>query len=102
MQGTHNPLTVGSNPTGPTIFMNPPPHTADTLTTCLKWMGTVFTLMGAVLTAAAMDPYNVWCLNVGSIWFLWWAIRIKEPAMITVNGGLLMIYVFGTIRSILI
>ena len=80
--------------------MKPLRH-SDRLTEALKWSGTVFTLMGAVLTSAAMDPYNVWCLNVGSIWFLWWAIRIREPAMITVNGGLLLIYLSGTLRSML-
>lgn len=76
-------------------------HVDDTWTVCLKWLGTMFTLIGAALTAAAMDPYNVWCLNVGSTWFLWWAIRIREPAMITVNGGLLLIYVVGTIRTLI-
>jgi hypothetical protein len=101
MQGTHNPLTVGSNPTGPTIFMNTTQQPDDILTHALKWSGTAFTLLGAVLTSAALDPYNVWCLNVGSTWFLWWAIRIRDPAMITVNGGLLLIYLSGTLRTIL-
>ena len=75
--------------------------TDQQITQTLKWLGTAFTLAGASLTAAAMDPYNVWCLNVGSIWFLWWAWRIRDTAMITVNGGLLIIYVIGTVRTLL-
>lgn len=72
------------------------------LDTLLQWLATIFTLAGAVLTSAAVDPYNVWCMNVGSLLFLIWAIRIRSTSLITVNAGLLVIYAGGTVRSLLV
>ena len=73
----------------------------DTLSQVLKWSATVLTLAGAVLTSLAIDPLNVYLLNLGSAIFLAWAWRIRDPAMIAVNAGLLVIYVVGTVRSLL-
>jgi len=73
----------------------------DTLSQVLKWSATVITLAGAVLTSLAIDPLNVYLLNLGSAIFLAWAWRIRDPAMIAVNAGLLVIYVVGTVRSLL-
>ena len=61
----------------------------------IKWVATAVTLAGAVATADMFDPLNIWLLNIGSLLFLIWAVMIKEKAMITVNSGLLLIYVFG-------
>ena len=61
----------------------------------IKWVATSVTLAGAVATAAMFDALNIWLLNIGSLLFLIWAFMIKEKAMITVNSGLLLIYVFG-------
>ena len=69
----------------------------DRNTWLLKWIGTVLTLIGAVLTSIDIQPYNVWLLNIGSAVFVAWAIRIKDGAMITVNLGLLTIYSIGVI-----
>jgi hypothetical protein len=69
----------------------------DRNTWLLKWIGTVLTLMGAILTSIDIQPYNVWLLNIGSAVFVAWAIRIKDGAMITVNLGLLTIYSIGVI-----
>jgi hypothetical protein len=64
-----------------------------------KWAGTFVTLIGAVLTILAIDPINIYFLNIGSILFLIWAFLIKDKAMIAVNAGLLTIYIIGvTIR----
>ena len=63
----------------------------------LKWIGTVLTLAGAVLTSVDIQHWNVWLLNLGSAVFVWWACRIRDGAMITVNVGLLTIYSIGTI-----
>ena len=63
----------------------------------LKWIGTVLTLVGAVLTSVDAQPWNVWLLNIGSAVFVWWACRIRDGAMITVNVGLLLIYSIGTV-----
>ena len=69
----------------------------DRNTWLLKWIGTVLTLIGAILTSIDIQPYNVWLLNIGSAVFVAWAIRIKDGAMITVNLGLLTIYSIGVI-----
>jgi len=61
----------------------------------IKWVATCITLGGALATALAMDPLNIWLLNLGALLFLIWAFMIKDKAMITVNFGLLAIYVFG-------
>jgi len=49
------------------------------------------------LTSVDVQPWNVWLLNIGSAVFVWWACRIRDGAMITVNVGLLLIYSIGTV-----
>jgi len=72
---------------------------SDRFTVVLKWAGTVVTLAGALCTSLRVDPLNVYLLNVGALLFLWWAFRIRDRAMITVNAGLLGIYVLGLFFS---
>ncbi len=55
--------------------------------------------MGALCTSLRIDPLNVYLLNAGAALFLWWAFRIRDRAMITVNAGLLAIYVLGLFFS---
>ena len=66
-----------------------------TFTRILVWTGTALTITGALATSLRIDPLNIYLLNLGSATFLWWAVRIREPAMIAVNGGLLAIYLLG-------
>ena len=61
----------------------------------VKWVATVVTLIGALATALMFDPLNIWLLNIGAALFLWWGILIKDKAMITVNAGLLAVYLIG-------
>jgi hypothetical protein len=68
---------------------------SDRLTVALKWAGTVITLAGALCTSLRIDPLNVYLLNLGSFVFVIWAFRIRDRAMITVNAGLLAIYILG-------
>ena len=70
-----------------------------TFTRFLAWTATGLTLMGALMTSLRIDPLNVYLLNVGSATFLWWAFRIRDRAMITVNAGLLSIYILGLFFS---
>jgi len=63
----------------------------------IKWVATVITLLGALATALMYDPLNVYLLNLGAVFFLIWAVMIKERAMITVNAGLLLIYITGLV-----
>lgn len=72
---------------------------SDRLTVGLKWVATWITLAGALCTSLRIDPLNVYLLNIGALLFLWWAFRIRDRAMITVNAGLLGIYVLGLFFS---
>lgn len=62
----------------------------------LKWAGTAFTVLGAITTVCKLDPANVYFFNLGSIFWLWAAVRMKEPPLIAVNALLLLVYFFGT------
>jgi hypothetical protein len=64
----------------------------------LKWLGTAFTVLGALLTSLqGFDPWNVYAFNLGAVFWLWASIQMRDRALITVNAGLLTIYVIGSI-----
>ena len=66
----------------------------------LKWAATTITLIGAVLTSLNIYPLNVIAFNLGSVLWLIFAIRIKEPSLIVVNTGLLLVYVAGLVKAL--
>ena len=70
------------------------------MTEFLKWLGTALTIAGAVATALAIDPLNVYLFNVGALVWLWAATRMKEKSLIVVNAGLLAVYMFGVFYRI--
>lgn len=64
----------------------------------LKWLGTGFTILGALLTSLeGFDPYNVYSFNLGAGFWLWASVRMKDAALMAVNASLLSIYVIGAI-----
>ena len=64
----------------------------------LKWLGTGFTILGALLTAlGGHDPWNVWAFNIGALGWLLAATLMRDSALITVNAVLLTIYAIGAI-----
>jgi hypothetical protein len=65
----------------------------------IKWTALAATLSGAVCTSLRIDPMNVYLLNLGSLLYLTWSIRVKDTNLICVNAGLMMIYVVGIFRS---
>lgn len=67
------------------------------LNTILKWSGCASTILGALCTSLALDPANIILLNLGSLLYLCWSLRIKEWNLVAVNGGLLTIYLLGAI-----
>ena len=68
----------------------------------LKWLGTAFTIIGALLTSLGnFDPLNVFAFNLGAVFWLWASLRMKEAALITVNAVLLTIYVIGAILRLI-
>jgi hypothetical protein len=69
------------------------------LNTVLKWTACVVTVSGAMLTALNAYPANIALLNLGSILYLVWAVRIKEWNLIVVNAVLLLIYIMGAFKA---
>ena len=70
---------------------------SNTRLALLKWFGTSFTILGALLTSlSGYDPYNVWAFNIGAAFWLWASLIMRESSLIAVNGTLISIYVFGT------
>lgn len=64
----------------------------------LKWLGTSFTILGALLTSLeGFDPYNVYAFNLGAGFWLWASVRMGDAALMAVNASLLSIYVIGAI-----
>lgn len=62
-----------------------------------KWFGTAATIVGALATAGGFDPVNIIAFNLGSIFWLLAAVRMKDAALMSVNAGLLGIYALGAI-----
>ena len=66
----------------------------------LKWVACAVTLSGALCTSLQIDPLNIWLLNGGAVLYLVWSWRIREWSLVTINFGLLAIYILGlVIRS---
>lgn len=61
----------------------------------IKWIATAITLAGALLTSLQITPMNIYLLNIASVFWLIWAVRIKENSLIAVNLGMLAIYAIG-------
>ena len=61
----------------------------------IKWTATAVTLVGALLTSLQYVPENIYLLNLASVIWLIWSIRVKENSLIAVNLGLLAIYAMG-------
>jgi hypothetical protein len=65
------------------------------LNNILKWVACAVTLSGALCTALRIDPMNIYLLNAGAFLYLVWSVRIREWSLVTINAGLLAIYVVG-------
>jgi len=65
------------------------------LNNILKWVACAVTLAGALCTAVRIDPLNIYLLNAGALLYLIWSYRIREWSLVTINAGLLAIYVVG-------
>ena len=65
--------------------------------TVLKWVACAVTLAGALCTSLQIDPLNIWLLNLGALLYLVWSVRIREWSLVTINAGLLLIYIVGLV-----
>lgn len=63
----------------------------------LKWTACAVTLSGALATSLQIDPLNMWLLNAGAACYLVWSLRIREWSLVTINAGLLAIYLMGLV-----
>lgn len=63
----------------------------------LKWTACAFVCAGALCTSLRIDPANIYLLNIGTILYLVWSIRIREINLIVVNGLLLVLYAVGLV-----
>ena len=70
------------------------------MTTAFKWLGTTFTILGALFTTLGLDPVNVYAFNLGAVLWLIAAIRMREASLIAVNAALLAIYFVGFVLRI--
>ena len=68
----------------------------------LQWSGTFLVLLGQILTSVGPStwPYNVFCLCVGAVLFLAWAIRVKIIAQIVVNAASIVITGAGVVNGL--
>ena len=62
-----------------------------------KWVGTASTIVGALATAGGFDPVNIIAFNLGSVFWLLAAVRMKDAPLMAVNAGLLGIYALGAV-----
>ena len=62
-----------------------------------KWAGTAATIVGALATAGGFDPVNIIAFNIGSVFWLLAAVRMKDAPLMAVNAGLLGIYALGAV-----
>ena len=63
----------------------------------LEWLATAVTLAGTVLTSLALDPWNIYVLNLGSALWVLWAAYEGRRSIVMVNLGMLVIYAVGIV-----
>lgn len=66
----------------------------------LEWIATAVTLVGAFLTAQGSDPWNIYAMNLGSLLWLFWALRERLWSIAVVNLVMLSIYCWGLVSRI--
>jgi len=70
------------------------------MTNLFKWLGTLLTLAGALMTAIDVDPLNIYLFNGGALFWLIASIRMKDVSLIVLNASLLIISIMGFILRI--
>jgi len=66
----------------------------------LQWGGVFFVIAGHLLNAMGnMDPYNIIAFAFGTIFFLIWALRVRNNPQILVNIVSIAICASGLFRA---
>ena len=71
-----------------------------TVINLIKWLGTLLTACGALMTAIDVDPLNIYLFNGGAFFWLIASIRMRDSPLICLNALLLIIYIIGFIFRI--
>jgi hypothetical protein len=61
----------------------------------IKWLGTLLTAGGALMTAIDVDPLNIYLFNGGAFFWLVASIRMRDFPLICLNASLLIISIVG-------
>ncbi len=61
----------------------------------IKWVATVFVIVGASFNAFYIEPYNIFILLIGTALWLIVGLLWFDRALIVVNAGILAIYTAG-------
>ena len=64
----------------------------------LKWFGTVFVIIGILLTNLNIFPLNIFLHSVGVLFWTVYGFSIKDKAILTNFGFQIPIFVFGIIN----
>ena len=70
------------------------------MTDLMKWLGTLLTVGGALMTAIDVDPLNIYLFNGGALFWLIASIRMKDVSLIVLNTSLLIFSILGFILRI--
>ena len=70
------------------------------MTNLMKWLGTLLTVGGALMTAIDVDPLNIYLFNGGALFWLIASIRMKDVSLIVLNTSLLIFSILGFILRI--
>ena len=58
------------------------------MTNLMKWLGTLLTVGGALMTAIDVDPLNIYLFNGGALFWLIASIRMKDVSLIVLNTSM--------------
>ena len=67
----------------------------------LQWAGAVFIIAGHSLNAVgpSVYPYNILAFFVGTVFFLWWTLRVANKPQMLVNVVAIAISATGLVRA---
>ena len=67
----------------------------------LQWAGAVFIIAGHGLNAVgpAAYPYNILAFFLGTVFFMWWSIRVANKPQLLVNLVAITISTVGLIKA---
>jgi len=66
----------------------------------IKWLGSLFTVGGALMTAIDVDPLNIYLFSIGAFCWLYISVRMKDFTLIVLNSSLLLVSLVGLILRI--